>query len=42
VEEIQGHKIAGAPGPVTKKLEQALNEHIRKYCRQHAPAPSGR
>lgn len=42
VEEIQGHKIAGAPGPVTKKLEQAVNQYIREYCRQHAGAPSGR
>jgi len=36
VEEIQGHRLPGAPGPVTKKLERAVNEYIREYCRQHA------
>ena len=42
VEEIQGHAIAGAPGPITKKLERAVNEYIREYCRLHAAASSGR
>lgn len=34
VEEVQGHKFAGAPGPLTKKLEQAVNHYIREYCGQ--------
>ncbi len=31
VSEVNGHKIASAPGPVTQKLEKAFAEYMREY-----------
>jgi hypothetical protein len=31
VSEINGRKIAVAPGPVTQKLEKALAAYVREY-----------
>ncbi len=41
VGEIEGHKIASAPGPVTQKLERAFADHIKDYvARRAATAPA--
>ena len=34
VGEINGHKIANAPGPITKKMEAAFADYVRKYIEQ--------
>lgn len=40
VGEIQGHKIAVAPGPVLAKLEESFGRYIRTYIdARSAPAP---
>jgi len=31
VGEIAGHKIANAPGPITRKMEAAFGDYVRKY-----------
>lgn len=31
VSEINGHKIASAPGPVTLKMERVFGEYVRRY-----------
>jgi branched-chain amino acid aminotransferase len=31
VSEINGHKIASAPGPITLKMENAFGEYVRRY-----------
>lgn len=41
VSEINGHKIAAAPGPVTLKLEKAFGGYVRQYIEAHSAA-SGR
>jgi branched-chain amino acid aminotransferase len=38
VSEINGHKIAGAPGPVTKKLERVFAGYMREYIDGRAAA----
>jgi len=38
VSEINGHKIAGAPGPVTKKLEKVFAGYMREYIDGRAAA----
>jgi branched-subunit amino acid aminotransferase/4-amino-4-deoxychorismate lyase len=35
VAEINGHKIASAPGPITKKMEAAFGEYVQKYVASH-------
>ncbi|HEX5423391.1 MAG TPA: aminotransferase class IV [Candidatus Acidoferrales bacterium] len=44
VGEINGHKIAAAPGPVMQKLERVFGDYVRDYVASHsqpAPARSG-
>jgi branched-chain amino acid aminotransferase len=41
VGEINGHKIASAPGPVIRKLERAFDKYVREYIDAHTTA-SGR
>lgn len=31
VSEVEGHKFAGAPGPITQRLEQAFSNHMADY-----------
>jgi branched-chain amino acid aminotransferase len=31
VSEVEGHKFAGAPGPITQRLEQAFSNHMVDY-----------
>ena len=31
VSEVEGHKFAGAPGPITQRLEQAFSNHMIDY-----------
>jgi branched-chain amino acid aminotransferase len=31
VSEVEGHKLAGAPGPITQRLEQAFSNHMIDY-----------
>jgi branched-chain amino acid aminotransferase len=31
VSEVEGHKFAGAPGPITQRLEQAFANHMLDY-----------
>lgn len=38
VSEVNGHKIAAAPGPVTHKLEKAFAAYLRKYVDAHSVA----
>ncbi|MFZ0521328.1 MAG: aminotransferase class IV [Candidatus Acidiferrales bacterium] len=38
VGEINGHKIASAPGPVTLKLEKAFGAFVRQYLEAHSAA----
>jgi branched-chain amino acid aminotransferase len=35
VSEINGHKIANAPGPITRKMEAAFGEYVQKYIEAH-------
>jgi branched-chain amino acid aminotransferase len=42
VGEIQGRKIATAPGPVLATLDRAFARYIRSYIDTHASAPSPR
>lgn len=42
VGEIQGRKIAAAPGPVLARLDQAFARYIRSYIDTHAAASSPR
>jgi len=41
VSEINGHRIASAPGPVTLRLENAFAEYVRAYVESKSAA-SGR
>ena len=34
--EIAGHRFAGAPGPVTHKLDEAFNAYIKEYLARRA------
>ncbi|HEV2297319.1 MAG TPA: aminotransferase class IV [Candidatus Acidoferrales bacterium] len=36
VGEIAGHRFAGAPGPVTRKLDEAFNTYIKEYLARRA------
>ena len=36
VGEINGHKIASAPGSIVQKLERAFAEYVREYIASHA------
>jgi branched-chain amino acid aminotransferase len=38
VGEISGHRFAGAPGPVTRKLDEAFNAYIKEYVARRAAA----
>lgn len=40
VGEINGHKIASAPGPVIQKLDRVFAEHVREYIHGHAAIAS--
>jgi branched-chain amino acid aminotransferase len=42
VSEVNGHKIASAPGPVTQKLEKAFAEYMREYIEARAAASGKR
>jgi branched-chain amino acid aminotransferase len=42
VSEINGHKIAGAPGPITKKLEKIFASYMREYIDGRATASGKR
>jgi branched-chain amino acid aminotransferase len=41
VSEINGHRFAAAPGPITQKLEKVFEGYVRGYIEKHA-ALSGR
>lgn len=34
--EVEGHKFAGAPGPITQRLEQAFSNHMLDYVSRMA------
>ena len=36
VGEINGHKIASAPGPIIQKLERVFADYVRDYVASHA------
>jgi branched-chain amino acid aminotransferase len=38
VSEINGHKIASAPGPITLKMENAFGEYVRRYIAERSAA----
>jgi branched-chain amino acid aminotransferase len=38
VSEINGHKIASAPGPVTLEMEKAFGEYVHRYIEQQSAA----
>lgn len=38
VSEVNGHKIAAAPGPIVQKLEKAFEKYIRDYVDAHTAA----
>ncbi|HEV2489236.1 MAG TPA: aminotransferase class IV [Candidatus Acidoferrales bacterium] len=38
VGEIAGHRFAGAPGPVTRKLDEAFSAYIKEYLARRAAA----
>jgi branched-chain amino acid aminotransferase len=38
VSEINGHKIASAPGPITLKMESAFGEYVRRYIADRSAA----
>lgn len=40
--EVDGHKIASAPGPVVQSLEKAFEAYIREYVEAHAAAAARR
>ena len=42
VSEINGHKLAGAPGPITKKLEKIFAGYMREYIDARAAASGKR
>jgi len=42
VSEINGHRIASAPGPVTLKMENAFGEYVRRYIAGKSAAAPGR
>lgn len=42
VGEIAGHKIAAAPGPVVRKLDQAFTACVRQYIDAHTVIPGKR
>jgi len=40
--EVNGHKIAAAPGPVCHKLEKAVADYVREYVEARAATPGRR
>jgi branched-chain amino acid aminotransferase len=36
VSEINGHRLAAAPGPITQKLEKVYESYMRSYVEKHA------
>ena len=38
VGEIAGHRFAGAPGPLTRKLDEAFTAYVKEYLAQSAAA----
>jgi branched-chain amino acid aminotransferase len=38
VSEINGHKIASAPGPITLRMESAFGEYVRRYIDDRSAA----
>ncbi|HWG58160.1 MAG TPA: aminotransferase class IV [Candidatus Acidoferrales bacterium] len=40
ISEVNGNKIASAPGPTVRKLEAAFGFYIRDYLGSHAAAPT--
>jgi branched-chain amino acid aminotransferase len=40
VSEINGHKIATAPGPITLKMEQAFGDYVNRYIQERAAGTS--
>jgi branched-chain amino acid aminotransferase len=42
VNEINGHTIAAAPGPITQKLERAFGAYMREYVDARATTPEKR
>jgi branched-chain amino acid aminotransferase len=42
VGEINGHKIAAAPGPVVQKLDKVFAAYVREYVEARAAASGGR
>lgn len=42
VSEINGHKIAGAPGPITKRMEKVFADYMREYIDGRAAASGKR
>jgi branched-chain amino acid aminotransferase len=42
VSEIDGHNFAGAPGPITKKLEEIFSGYVREYIDVRAAATGKR
>jgi branched-chain amino acid aminotransferase len=42
VGEIEGHKIASAPGPITQRLEKAFAGYVADYIARRAAAPTQR
>ncbi len=42
VGEIAGHRYANAPGPVTKRLDDAFSSYIREYLAEHSPRATAR
>jgi branched-chain amino acid aminotransferase len=42
VGEIEGHKIASAPGPITQRLEKAFAGYVTDYIARRAAAPTQR
>jgi branched-chain amino acid aminotransferase len=42
VGEVNGNKIAAAPGPLARKLEALFEEYVRQYIEAHAAAPDRR
>jgi hypothetical protein len=42
VSEIEGHRIASAPGPVTLRLEKAFADYVRGYIESKSAASGHR
>jgi branched-chain amino acid aminotransferase len=40
--EVDGHRIAAAPGPVTQRLEKAFETYIREYVEARTAVPARR